>query len=104
MPHTHWPDKKGPVCKFRTKKECDEAYVNWQAHEQVRLAASVVAQGGAKAHSKSKAVFSQVVQMLAGERVTIQNDDGTPSGAPFTRRLLTAVDEYRKEQDALSER
>jgi uncharacterized MAPEG superfamily protein len=27
--HTHWPDGKGPVCKFATKAECN---ANWREY------------------------------------------------------------------------
>jgi len=28
--HTHWPDGKGPTCKFETKRECDEFFREWK--------------------------------------------------------------------------
>jgi hypothetical protein len=36
MSHTHHPNGAGPVCRFRTKKECD---ANWSAHQAAKIAA-----------------------------------------------------------------
>lgn len=95
--HKHWPKdhpayERAPWCPFRTLKGCDEAYANWQAEQQVALADRIVAEGGAPRYAKAAGVFGQLVQLRAGTRQVILSQDGNPSEAPFTRRLLAAVE------------
>jgi hypothetical protein len=93
--HTHW--EGGPVCRFRTKRECEDAYADWQADQQVLLAARVVDMGRAGFHKKSSDVFGQLVLVLAGQKETITNSEGVESSAPFTRRVLAALRRYRSQ-------
>jgi hypothetical protein len=98
--HTHWPEEAALACRFRTKKECDENYANWQAEQQVLLAEAVVRGDHGlswKRHKQGNSVFDQLVLVIAGERPTITNGDGVESQAPFTRRVLAALARRKKE-------
>lgn len=90
MSHKHGTADTAPVCRFRTKKECDENYADWQAMDQVKLAARVAADPArVKAYKRQKDVFSQTVMVLAGERDAVEGD------APFTKRIQRALETYR---------
>lgn len=91
MPHYHWPDKKGPLCRFKTKRECDQAYADWQAERWVYLAKSIVKKGHTGAFAKDDTVFGQLVRVVAGDKETITNDRGVESDSPFARRVLAAL-------------
>lgn len=54
MPHTHHPNNTGPVCRFATKRECDQA---WRAY----LAAK-------KARDEERAAAALVEKRAAAER------------------------------------
>ena len=85
----------GDTCKLPTKKACDDAYADWQAMQQVRLAAYVIAQNRSGDYRKDKSVFGQLVQLMAGDRESLDNKDGTAASAPFTRRILSALNKYK---------
>lgn len=88
MSHTHWDG--GPACRFKTKRECEENFANWQADQQVALAAKVAQRPEAvRAYRKAKDVFGQLVLVMLGEQSTIDGE------APFTRRVRAALDRYR---------
>lgn len=89
MSHEHVP---GRPCRFGTLKACDAAYAAFQARSQVELARRVVASGRAGPFRRDMTIFGQLVQVVAGDRETITNEDGLPSRQPFTRRLMAAVD------------
>ena len=91
MPHQHWADGGGPVCRFKTKRECDEAYADWQADQQVLLAEWVVSTTSADAKRGSTEFDRLVAAVRSG---------GTIDGeASFTRRLAAAL-ERRRTADA----
>lgn len=81
---------RGP-CTFKTKKECDDTYADWQAMQQVLLAYSIVMQGRAKDYKKDKGQLAQLVRYIAGEQEDILNAEGNPSEAPWAARLRAAV-------------
>lgn len=89
MSHKHGTASTAPICRFTTKKACDENYAAWQAMDQVKLAAKVAADPKRVAmYKRQKDVFSQTVLVLAGERDEIEGD------APFTQRIRAAVEAY----------
>jgi hypothetical protein len=90
---SHKHQDGGPVCTARTKRDCDDRYANWQAAQQVLLAARVVAQGpvALRRFRGEDGVFAQLVNVLAGDRSTIDGE------APFTRRLRAALAEYQSQ-------
>lgn len=94
MAHSHIP---GAVCDIPTKKECDAAYADWQAAQQVALAARVVRAGRAGEYRRDVSVFGQLVQCLAGTKETITAGDGEESRQAFTKRVLAMLDRYRSE-------
>ena len=83
MSHTHI--EGGPVCKYKTKKECEAVYADWQANSQVDLADLIVRRGNADRYRRDNTVFGQLVQVRAGMREDI---DGKAS---FTERIRQAV-------------
>ena len=92
------PHKKAhPVCEYgaSTWGECDKAvasaYVDWQATQQVILAARIVRQGRAGAFFKENGEFGQLVQILAGKREGFTDKKGNPSSATFVLRLQAAI-------------
>lgn len=85
MSHTHRPG--GPACIHPTKKACEDAFVQWQADEQVRLARIIVAGGRAGAFRRDRGVFAQLVSVLAGDRADIMTQEGNPNVSPFVVRL-----------------
>lgn len=93
--HSHW--EGGPPCDLPTKKACDDRHADWQAAQQVALAARIAREGRAQAFRKDRGVFAQLVLVMAGEQPTILNGDGNESENPFTRRLLAMVERYRAE-------
>lgn len=95
MAHSHW--EGGPVCRFPTKKACEDNYANWQAAQQVVLAHRVVREGRAAAFRRDKSVFGQLVMVIAGDKETITAGDGEESQNAFTRRVLAMLDRYRAE-------
>ena len=96
--HTHW--EGGPVCKFATKKACDDNYANWQAAQQVTLAHRVVREGRARMFRGDKSVFAQLIRVITGDQQTITAGDGEESQAAFTRRVLAMLERYREEHPA----
>lgn len=92
--HTHTPN--GPECKYRTVAGCDRAYADAQADAQVRLAVWSVGQGYARYHKGEKALYSQVVRIMAGLRDDLMNDEGNPSQNPWAKRLRAAIERYRR--------
>lgn len=86
----------GLTCAYPTKRECDDAYADWQADQQVLLAARIVAGGRGERFRKDSTAFGQLVQVLDGRRETITNGDGVEASAPFTRRLLAALERHRR--------
>ena len=95
MSHTHW--EGGPTCSFSTKKACDDNFANWQAAQQVALAQRVVREGRAGHFRKGNDVFSQLVQVINGDKQTITAGDGEESQNAFTRRILAMLERYREE-------
>lgn len=91
--HTHI--EGGPACSFRTKKDCEENYADWQAFQQVLLAYRIALSGATKPYRKDKGVMAQLVQYIAGERDEIVNEDGNPSQQPFVRRLRAAIARFK---------
>jgi hypothetical protein len=94
---SHVHREGGPTCDLPTRKACDERYADWQAAQQVRLAALIVARGDAKNFRKDSSVFGQLVQVMGGLRETITNQDGLPSEAPFTRRVMRMLEVYHSQ-------
>lgn len=105
MSHTHWPDDKlpggqpAPVCRFATKKACEEAVRQWEDDRFVALAAR-----GATEHLKyhkdrspDANMYSQVVQVLAGVRDELTAKGGHANQSPQAKRLRVAIDRYRAE-------
>ena len=102
MSHKHYPkDLPGyaaaPTCSFRTKAECDDYFADYQAAQQVALAALVVEQGRAQMFRRDNTVFGQLVQVLAGDKDTITAGDGEESRASFTKRVLAMLVRYQQE-------
>jgi hypothetical protein len=83
-----------------TGKECSDRYADFQAAQQVALAHHVVREGRDKGFRKGKDVFSQLVQVILGERETITAGDGEASQAAFTRRIVAMIERYREEHPA----
>jgi hypothetical protein len=105
MAHKHWKGEhpvygEAPTCHFGTKKDCDNAFADWQAAQQVRLAARIVEEGRAQTYRRDETVFGQLVQCVAGTRQTITNDEGNPSQTPFTKRIVAMLETYRREHPA----
>lgn len=102
MSHKHWPKgtpryEEAPVCPFRTVKECDIAYADWQADRQVDLAQRVAESGdvAVRRYSKDSSIFGQLVNVLANRREDIE---GT---AAFTGRLRAALARHRVVEEEL---
>lgn len=87
--HSHWVG--GPPCDLPTKKACEDRFADWQAMQHVLLAYRVVVEGRQANFHKDKGQFAQLVQLIAGEREDIVNDDGNPSATPWVQRLRNAV-------------
>jgi len=91
-----------PDCKWQagTWSECDAAsanhYADWQAMQQVILAYNVVVGGRAGSYKKEQSLFAQLVQLIAGDRESLDNKDGTPSGSAFTQRVLAAIERLKQ--------
>jgi hypothetical protein len=90
MEHTH--GLRDIVCDLSTKKACEDRYSDWQAMQQVLLAYRVALRGDAPRYRKESSVFAQLVGYIAGDRESLDNKDGTASAAPFTKRILAAID------------
>ena len=91
------PHKKAHlICAYANWAECDKAaalaYLDWQATQQVILAARVVRDGRAGAFLKEHGEFGQLVQILAGKREGFTDKKGNPSSATFVLRLQAAID------------
>lgn len=94
--HTHRPE--GPVCDLPTKKACDDRYADWQAMQQVQLAYRLATGDRVAAFSGrrgDKTIIGQLVRVLIGEQETLLNADGNPSEAPWSKRLLAAIERVK---------
>lgn len=91
MSHSHGPESLRAVCKFRTKRECEDNFADWQAMQMVLLAYNIVMQGRAKRYKKDKGQFAQLVRLIAGEQDDILTDEGNPNMSPWVNRLRAAI-------------
>lgn len=91
MSHAHF--EGGSVCPFRTKRECDEHFRLWEDDRYVKLAAENLR--GYYGKAKDRDLYSQVKQVLSGDRADLVNADGNPHMSALAKRLRAAIDRYR---------
>lgn len=102
MSHTHGPEPWRPVCRFTTKKACDEHFADWQAMQAVLLAYSIVVRDDGKPvrwwmkdRSPDATLDVQLAQYIAGERAELTNKEGNPSMSPFVKRVRKAIERVK---------
>lgn len=59
MSHKHWPEdhpyyEHAPVCRFRTKRECDQAYAAWKREQKAEYEAKQVAKHAAEVERREQ--------------------------------------------------
>lgn len=96
--HTH--GEHDLVCDLPSKKACDDRFADWQAMQQVILAARI-ARGDRVAmfsgRRGDKSIIGQLVRVMLDEQADIMNEDGNPSEAPWAKRLRAAMARVRDE-------
>jgi len=83
-------------CRFKSWAECDDAYAEWQAMQQVLLAYRLLMAQTKLAQTKwwdrgDKTQFRQLMKYIAGEQQDIYNGDGLPAQDAWTKRLKAAI-------------
>lgn len=61
--HTHWPDGKGPVCKFATKAECNANWREFQRQQKEHYDRLMAV----KAEEKKEAAIIKMDAFIASE-------------------------------------
>lgn len=96
------PHKKAhAVCPYGvdgTWAECDKVFdgirADWDAMQQVILAARIVDRRDTRTYRKGKDAFSQLVRWMDGQQADIMNDDGNSHVGAFVVRLRAARERY----------
>lgn len=89
------------TCEFgaTTWSDCDKArdnaYLDWQAMQQVILAYNLVVAGKAGEFRKTDNALSSLVLYISGDAAEMLNDDGNPSRAPFVMRIRAAIERFK---------
>lgn len=95
----------GPTCRFRTKKECDAHFADWEDDNFIALAAAAWPKYKQYHSDRSPdaILYTQVVQVLAGVRADLLNKEGNPNQSPAAKRLRRAIDRYRERHPVVVE-
>ena len=87
------------VCPHANWAACDKAaeasYRTWGYMQQVILAYNIVVGGRSMAFRKEKGLFAQLVQLIAGDRDELMNDEGNPSESRDAIGLREAIERFK---------
>ncbi len=76
--HTHWPDDKGPVCYWATKRECDLRLAADKREAKARYEAEQVRRAEAKRNKGELDFMAYQAKEAARAKEVIRIRDGGP--------------------------